>query len=134
MYTLVYLSCAVLLVLGSSGGLCACQMELTGLFRYITAACICFCCQMGNCLMSYRAEIGLFYNRCQKVGRTCKVSMSIYLSLSQFPHSRHKTSMPFNRKIVNVLLCQCSLHCTWICPLFNVIITVWGYREQSGTY
>ena len=37
---------------------------------------------MGNCLVSYRAEIGLFYNRCQKVGRTCKVSMSIYFSFS----------------------------------------------------
>ena len=37
---------------------------------------------MGNNLMSYRAEIGLFYIRCQKHGRTCKVSFSIYFSLS----------------------------------------------------
>ena len=37
---------------------------------------------MGNNLMSYRAEIGLFYISCQNHGRTCKVSFSIYFSLS----------------------------------------------------
>ena len=36
---------------------------------------------MGNSLMSYRAEIGQFYNRCQRYGRTCKVSISIYVSV-----------------------------------------------------
>ena len=32
---------------------------------------------MGNSLMSYRAVIGLFYNRCQKYSRPCKVSIFI---------------------------------------------------------
>ena len=81
-YMLVYISCAVLLLLGSPRGLWAGQLERTDLPGCISATCTCSCCQMGNCLMSYRAEIGLFYNRCQKIGRICKVSMSFYFSLS----------------------------------------------------
>ena len=46
-------------------------------------------CPNGNSLASYRAEIGLFYNRCQKYGCTHQVSFSFCFGLF-FYLEKHK--------------------------------------------
>ena len=67
-------------------------------------------CPNGNSLASYRAEIGLFYNRCQKYGCTDQVSFSFCFGLffclkniKRFSLSYGKTLIFYSSNIHHIL-------------------------------